>query len=99
MTEEQTEKPPQPSELKIDKKQAQEWLSEKWTAPTVCPISGDNNWAIADDFVQPMRYTGGGLTIGGPGYPVVMVICATCGYTLLFNAVVMGLLGDSSGSE
>lgn len=83
----------------VDKKAVQKWLQQKWTGPASCPISGDNNWTVADDFVQPMKYSTGGLSIGGRGYPLVMVVCSTCGYTLFLNAIVMGLLGDKRGGN
>ncbi len=87
----------QAEEAKVDKANVQEWLQEKWTGLKTCPISGDNNWTIGDYLVQPMTYSAGGLTLGGPGYPMVMVICSTCGYTVFFNAVMMRLLEDSGG--
>ena len=88
-----------PADAGVDKNAFQAWLQEKGTGAASCPISGDNNWIVADDFVQPMRYSTGGLNIGGRGYPLVMVICGTCGYTLFLNATVMGLLGGSHGGE
>ena len=83
----------------VDKNAVQAWLQQKWTGEASCPVSGDNNWIIADDFVQPMKYSAGGLTIGGRGYPLVMVVCRTCGYTLFINAIIMGLLGDERGGD
>jgi hypothetical protein len=32
-----------------------------------------------------------GIDIGGLAYPLFLLTCGTCGYTLFFNAVVAGL--------
>jgi len=83
----------------VDKSKVQAWLQEKWTGLKTCPVSGDNNWIIADDLLQPMIHASGGLRVGGRGYPLVMLICRTCGYTMFLNAVLMGLLDSSSGDD
>lgn len=89
-----------PAGDRVDKDKVSAWLGAKWKALHNCPISGDNNWSIADHIVQSMTYVrGGGLAIGGPGYPVVMVVCLSCGYTLFFNAVVMGLVEGDRGNS
>jgi hypothetical protein len=97
MAEEQPVKREETEEAKVDKAKVRDWLQKHWTGLTSCPISNDNSWTISDYLVQPMTYAAGGLRLGGPGYPMVMVICSTCGYTVFFNAVVMNLLEDSDG--
>lgn len=58
----------------------------------VCPVSKDGFWTVEPYFTQlnatenPM-----GITIGGTGYPNVILICNTCGYTALFNLYRLGL--------
>ena len=84
----------------IDKAKAQAWLQDHWAGSKQCPISDENNWVIGDHAVQPNTYLPGvGVGIGGPGYPVIMVICGGCGYTMYFNAVMIGVTGDSDGNE
>jgi len=68
------------------------WLKEKWQGQALCPVSKDVKWLIADHLVQPLSIIAGGLAIGGGGYPQAMVICATCGFTMYFNAVLIGLM-------
>jgi hypothetical protein len=66
-------------------------LQAKWRNP-VCPIDGANSWTISD-VVELRPFTGGGLIIGaGPLFPFFQVTCNECGYTVLFNAVVAGLV-------
>jgi hypothetical protein len=46
-----------------------------------------------------MLQGGGAILSGGPVYPYVVVACQGCGYTLFFNAVVMGLAEASEKTE
>lgn len=81
------------AELTPEQKEAIDtWLKAKWTMDARCPISGDVNWQIADHLVQPMAFFAGGLAVGGPGYPQVMLICRSCGLTRYFNAVLLGVV-------
>ncbi len=75
-----------------DKEKIQKWLKEKWKASNLCPISQDNKWIINDYVTTPMNFGGGGMIVGGQVTPQIMMICASCGYTLYFNAMVMGIL-------
>ena len=74
------------------------WLRERWKSGRLdCPVSGHRDWVIADHLVQMFIHQKGvGLRIGGPVYPHAVVICNGCGYTLFFNAVMMGLAPPSS---
>jgi len=66
------------------------WLRSKWPNP-VCPICTANNWQIAA--IGEIRdFSGGGLVVGGALIPVMPVVCNNCGYTLLFNALVAGVI-------
>jgi hypothetical protein len=80
---------------KVDKAQVEKWLREQWPSPR-CPISGHTTWIIGDHYVQPIPYPMPVPTTGA-GYPMVMLICNGCGYTMHFNAVLMGLLGKQDG--
>ena len=68
------------------------WYKNKWKMNR-CPVCNQGNWSLADHVVMPMTYTGVGLSIGGEGYPQIMVECQNCGYTLYFNAITVGILG------
>ncbi|KKU85289.1 MAG: hypothetical protein A2667_01990 [Candidatus Wildermuthbacteria bacterium RIFCSPHIGHO2_01_FULL_47_27] len=74
----------------------------------VCPVCGHNNFILADGFTNDLLQDHfGGLVIGGPAIPEVVVVCGHCGHILKFSAGVLGLLpekkeeaaGDKSGSE
>lgn len=56
-----------------------------------CPVCGSETWMIAERLVQPVTLgTGVSLQLGGPGYPMVLLISNPCGYTRFLNAVMIG---------
>jgi hypothetical protein len=60
-----------------------------------CAICGADHWSVAQIFQMPEfeSVPSVGIRIGAPTmvFPVVPVTCRTCGYTLFFNAVMLGL--------
>jgi len=73
---------------KENKETALRWIKER--CPNLkCEACNHNKWTLADDLVMSMPFTGGGLVIGGPSYPLAMLICNNCGNTKHFNAVMM----------
>jgi hypothetical protein len=84
--------PDQVGKLTDDEKtKAIAWLKEKWKEPSNCPISKDNNWTIGDHVITPFVIGNGGAISANVAYPHVLLICKTCGHTILFNAVMMGI--------
>ena len=77
----------------------QTWLKSRHTQP--CPVCGNRNFQLVDHLVQPITFAGGGLSIGGVGYPQFMLVCSNCAHTLYFNAVASGILppGDPPKKE
>lgn len=68
-----------------------DWLQQNhWSLPN-CPISRKANWVLAEHIVEFHPYTGSGLVVGGSVYPVLMLICQDCGYTMFINAAIVGL--------
>jgi hypothetical protein len=68
----------------------------KGKVTTVCPMCGHFDWTLADDFVM--------LSVRAPVFfqegselPCVAMVCTTCGYTRLHNAIVLGLGGMLQG--
>ena len=57
-----------------------------------CPMSGSRDWIIGNYLVYTPTHEGQHPTVGGPDYVYVQVICQTCGYTMFFNGVMIGLL-------
>ncbi len=76
---------------------AKKWINEKKKHTIVCPICNSTSWILADHLVRtPIGGKEPGvLFAGGPSYPQVMVVCATCAYTMYFNAVMLGLVPSS----
>lgn len=73
-----------------EKKTVETWLRDKWLSQNIaCPVSGHEEWIIADHVIQTPIYIGKGFLVGGPTYPHVFVVCGGCGYELLFSAVMM----------
>ncbi len=64
------------------------WLHEKVPGATFkCPVCHTERWSVQDPGEIPIR----GPFLPGKAYPSVVFICENCGYTMLFNAVVMGV--------
>ena len=65
-----------------------------------CGWCGENKWFPVDDFVQVNAFEGRGVLMGtGPTYPCVMTVCGNCGNTMLFNALLIGLLEKADDQE
>jgi hypothetical protein len=75
----------------VDFALASAWFAQHWSEPRNCPVCKQATWGIAPTFAQipvsPM-----GLQTPPRTNPCVAVVCRTCGNTLFFNAVIMGLL-------
>ena len=68
------------------------WLRAHWTQGFKCPVSGHENWVVGDYVVQsPLMSPTTGFPVPGLTYPFVPVFCGACGYTLFFNAVMIGI--------
>lgn len=77
---------------KIEVEKVVDWLNRQWKGDKACPICKNNNWNIIEKPVELREFHGGGLVMGGPVYPLISITCKVCGHTLLFNAIVAGLL-------
>lgn len=77
---------------KLDVQKAMDWLDKHWRGSRICPVCQNNSWGISDEVVEMRPFRGGSLIVGGSIYPLFTVTCDTCGHTLLFNALVAGLV-------
>ena len=77
---------------KFDKDTAIAWLNKHWHGNRLCPVCGHNSWTVSDELVEIRPFKGGAMVLGGALFPLMVVTCTTCGHTLLFNAVVVGLV-------
>src|SRR5437867_769361 len=66
------------------------WLNRQWTNQT-CPFHGPTKWEVGQ-VIMTLPYSGGGVIVGGPTYPLLVVTCVNCGYTVLVNAIVAGVV-------
>jgi predicted nucleic-acid-binding Zn-ribbon protein len=74
------------SQGKIERTLAINWLNGVWVrSQRNCPVCTSSNWGVGEDIVRLQ-------TIKGPAYPSIVVVCNTCGYSMLFNAVRMNVL-------
>lgn len=76
--------------MKVDHAKVADWMRENWKDESTCPVCGTNDWRIGDDViemgpVQSFRTT-------GMVYPLIALFCARCGYTILFNAIIGGVV-------
>lgn len=78
-------------------------LNVQW-CDKICPICHQKNWQVEDSAYELREFQGGNLVVGnGSIIPIVPVMCRNCGYTILFNAMVNGLIKknqeDTNGGE
>lgn len=70
-------------------------LQDKKLSLPQCPASSDFNWIIAPALVEVRPHVGRVMRFSITGdeitYPMVMLICKTCGYSIFYNATVLGL--------
>jgi hypothetical protein len=61
-----------------------------------CPICGSAKWIVADHLTESRVALVGGV-FAGPSYPMVMLISDPCGYTINFNALILGIMKKMEG--
>ena len=77
---------------KVDVKKVNAWLDEHWKGKRACPVCDNNQWGLGGEIAEIRTFHGGAVLGAGGVYPLISVNCETCGYTMLFNALVVGLL-------
>lgn len=58
------------------------WLTERGVR-NECPACDGNDWIIRDD-APPATPDGGGTTLGGPSFPLILRVCKSCAYVMHF---------------
>lgn len=70
------------------------WLDKHWPREKrACPISGPTNWVIHNTVLEFPVYSKAAI-IGPTIYPIVLLYCQECGYTIHFSAVQIGLFEE-----
>lgn len=67
-----------------------------------CNVCQGKEWILNDTIFELREFQKGSLVIGGKSsvFPVITVVCKSCGNTLFFNAIPLGLIKkDNDQSE
>jgi hypothetical protein len=80
------------------KKDMLDKLNQRWKSK-VCGVCGSTNWAVTDRIFQLMEFHEGALVVGGQVVPLINVHCSSCGHTLFFNAILLGLVTSKKLEE
>jgi hypothetical protein len=79
-----------------------EYLNRIGLGSRSCPIHGGSPpmWEVQKYIVHAPVYTPiyapRQFRLGGIAYPQIMIMCATCGYTIFINAVKSGLFSSAA---
>jgi len=68
------------------------WLLMKKLTLPECPLSRERNWGITEELVEVRPFSDGGIDLGANVFPAVMLTCRGCGYVMLINAKLAGLV-------
>jgi hypothetical protein len=72
------------------------WIANHWREPVICPISKDDKWVLLDEIVQaPLATAVLPPTVKHRVYPFIAMMCEGCGYTMLVNAVKVGVVSHN----
>jgi hypothetical protein len=76
--------------------QIQEWIAAHWTR-SECPFHGPTRWQLGK---LPAEAPSGATLDGrGQAYPLIAIICRTCGYTVFLNSVIVGVKKAGTQTE
>ena len=81
----------------VDMEKDLAWIDEHWTGHQACPICQNDRWGLSKMVGEVRQMLPEQHSPGRASYPLVILTCQTCGYALLFNAVVIGLLKGGEG--
>jgi predicted nucleic-acid-binding Zn-ribbon protein len=83
-----------------EKKTVKSWIEGKWTQESAdCPICGRNDWNIGEHVAEMPALGKTMVAAKRATYPHVALVCLNCGHTLLFNAVVIGIVPRQSQKQ
>ncbi|MDE2781264.1 MAG: hypothetical protein OXI91_16540 [Chloroflexota bacterium] len=70
------------------------WIEENWVGQKECAICGNSGWFMGEVVgeMKQMNSKSKWIPNTGPSYPMIVLSCENCGYTLLFNAIVLGVV-------
>jgi predicted nucleic-acid-binding Zn-ribbon protein len=73
------------------------FLKNKWKHGS-CPVCQTDGWETATDIAEmaTSEIYATDPRASGATYPMFPIFCSNCGYTLLFNALIAGLVGPEA---
>lgn len=75
------------------KQQVSNWLNVKGVGIRgACSLCGSKHWSIDETIHEIREFNGGGLIVGGPITPVILITCDNCGHTSALSAVMIGVV-------
>lgn len=81
---------------KRQEKLIQDRLKSVWKGKRECYICTNTQWCMGS-INETKEYNEGNHCPGAGITPLVQIHCATCGYTLLFNAIALGVVDRDTG--
>lgn len=70
-------------------KKVEVWLNRKWPVQA-CQVCREESWSIGE--VVSLEAVNKGESPNGYIYPVFLVTCCNCGYSLVFSAIAAGII-------
>ena len=76
-----------------DLEKALRWIEENWVGEKDCAICGNSGWLMGEAVgeMKHLNPSSRWMPNFGSSYPLIVLSCENCGYTLLFNAIVLGV--------
>ena len=83
--------PDHQGKLSADEAQnVREWLMAH--SKGTCPACASGKWTLANHVINLSSFTPGRMTIGGPSYPAILIVCDICGYFRMHSAIMAGVV-------
>jgi hypothetical protein len=77
-----------------DQKVVSAWLEKHWTGSARnCPVCGSLRWDVGKFLAHVPAGAG---VFAGKTYPLISLASNPCGYTLFFNAIIVGVVKPES---
>ena len=72
---------------------ALDWIEDNWVGKRSCPICEGTGWFVGEYLgeVKSIQPKSKFWLNGGSSYPMIVLSCENCGYSLFFNAIVAGM--------
>ncbi len=74
-----------------DHEKVKRWWEMHWRGPVVCPVCKNTSWSTGEWVTQQERHAIDANAPGTVAFQYIMVMCVTCGHTMFFNAVKIGV--------